>query len=287
MKKVMILISILVNFHFMYSQKVLMSWGQQNIEGITKEKYDDAQTLTSDQLLEKNLNDTTWCDVFLTLNASVNHQSKNQEYLKGLVNQITNSKTTNLRGTSKLIIWDRIISNDILFEGKGLVVENDLFVVAGRANQLLQNLTLKNFGYVNKSSTEKDLVKLKNKWIDFLSGKSVDEYKTVEYKNAKIPEINSLKAVEALIISIQDNQDKKELTKKCLKKIYKLDEMPKEKGPEIFCDPNTHSFAYLSMLFGDKKRDETKDAKWWKDFWATNHNKFVWNDEKGFYEIKN
>lgn len=40
------------------------------------------------------------------------------------------------------------------------------------------------------------------------------------------------------------------------------------------------------MLFGDKKFDETKDAKWWKNFWDTNHGKLFWNSETGIYEVR-
>src|SRR5690606_30244394 len=108
-------------------------------------------------------------------------------YLKSLTNQLTNKTETKLKGTSRLIIWDRISNGDITFEGKGLVIDNDLFTVAGRANQILQNLTSKNFGYVTISSSEKELETLKNKWKDYLGGKSVEEFKPEEYKNSKIP----------------------------------------------------------------------------------------------------
>jgi hypothetical protein len=62
--------------------------------------------------------------------------------------------------------------------------------------------------------------------------------------------------------------------------------MPKEKGSqESLCNPDTYTFSYLGMLFGGQKFDETKDAKWWQNFWETNHNKLVWNDDKGIYEV--
>ena len=114
------------------SQRLLTSWSQQNIENYTKEMYDEAQKLTTSELLTKNLNDKSWSAVFLTLNASVNNYSKDDTYLKGLANQVTNSTETKLVGTSRLIIWDRIITGDIIFEGKGLVIDNDLFKVGGR-----------------------------------------------------------------------------------------------------------------------------------------------------------
>lgn len=285
MKK-LLLIYFIFSYFLSNAQKVLVSWGQQTIEELTEEKFNDAQKLTAEQLLEKNRNDKTWCDVFLTLNSSVNNQSKNSDYLKALTEQLTNKKVTALEGTSKLIIWDRIINGDIIFEGKGLVVENDLFTVAGRANQLLQNLTKKNFGYVTINSTNEDLTTIKSNWIKFLSNQPVEEYHSTEFKNSKIPEASSLKAIEAVIVSIQNNPKKDQLTKKCLQKVYKLNEMPKEKGPALYCSPDTHSYAYLSMLFGDQNLDETKNATWWKKFWNENHAKLTWNSDKGTYEVK-
>lgn len=121
-----------------------------------------------------------------------------------------------------------------------------------------------------------------------MANKAIEEYKSVEYKNSKIPEISSLTAVEALITSLQDNSIKDLITKSCLKKVYKLDEMPKEKGSSAsYCNPDTYTFSYLGMLFGDKTFDETKNAKWWQNFWDTNHNNLVWNDETGIYVVKN
>jgi hypothetical protein len=123
--------------------------------------------------------------VFLTLNASINNYSKDSTYLKALAEQVANNTETKLEGTSRLIIWDRIISGDITFEGKGLVFDNDLFKVGGRANQILQNLTKKNFGFVTINSTSKELEEMKSKWLNFLSNKTVEEYKSVEYKNSR------------------------------------------------------------------------------------------------------
>ena len=143
MKKVISLI-LLLNISFVFSQKLLTSWSQQNIENYTKEMYDNAQKLSPSQLLEKNLTDQYWSEVFLTLNASVNNYIKDNNYQKSLADQIINTTETKLKGTSRLIIWDRISNGDITFEGKGIVFENDLFLVAGRANQILQNLTKKN-----------------------------------------------------------------------------------------------------------------------------------------------
>ena len=203
MKKNLLLIVLALCFCKSFSQKLLVSWSQQNIENYSKDMYDQAQKLTPAELLSKNLNDESWSAVFLTLNASVNNYSKDSNYLKGLAYQITNDKQTMLEGTSRLIIWDRIISGDIIFEGKGLVMDNDLYKVGGRANQILQALTKKNFGVVTIHSTEKELEEIKNKWLDLLANKTVEVYKPVEYKNAKIPEISSNIKTRRMFITLK------------------------------------------------------------------------------------
>ncbi|RAK69885.1 hypothetical protein [Hymenobacter edaphi] len=223
----------------------------------------------------------------MTLNASANNYAKDTAYLKALAERITNKKETKLQGTSRLVIWDRITSGDITFEGKGLVIDNDLFTVGGRANQLLQSLTNKNFGFVIIHSSDVELKAIREKWLGYLSGKSIVEYKPADQPNAKISEISGLPAVETLIISLQPNSVKDQLTKSCLKQLYNLDEMPRERGAQAsYCSPDTYTFAYLGMLFGDKTLVESKDAKWWNNFWATNHGKLVWNPGAGIYEVK-
>lgn len=285
MKKI-ILLFIVLCFYNTNAQKLLTSWSQQNIENYTKEMYDEAQKLNPSELLEKNLNAKSWSEVFLTLNASINNYSTNKDYLKSLTNQLVDNRITKLQGTSRLIIWDRIISGDITFEGKGLVIENDLFKVAGRANQILQNLTKKNFGYVTINSTEKNLKEIQSSWLKYLDDQPIEEFKPIEFKNSKIPEVSSLKAIEALIISLQSNPLKDEITKRCLKNVYKLDEMPTDKSSSaVYCNPDTYTYAYLAMLFGDEKKDDTKDAIWWLNYWKTNKTKLSWSDDKGIYVL--
>lgn len=287
MKYFVLFVMLLLCSSNVFGQKLLMSWSQQNIENYTIEMYNSAQKLSSKELLVKNLHDESWSEAFLTLNASLNNYTKDTVYLTELAKQITNNKETKLKGTSRLIIWNRITSGDIIFEGKGLVMDNDLFTVAGRANQILQSLTKKNFGFVTTTTTNKELTTLKSKWLNFLSKKTITEFKPSEFKNAKIAEVSTPDAVEALIASLQESPAKTEIIKKCLKNIYNLDEMPKDKtSSAVYCNPDTYTLSYLGMLFGDEKTDETKNANWWKAFWDKNQNNLLWNAEKGFYEIK-
>lgn len=163
MRKYLLIFILAGCFGNSYSQKVLVSWGQNTIENYTKDMYDAAQKLSPAELLTKNLEANSWSGVFLVLNASINNYAKEATYLKALAGQLTNRTETKLTGTSRLIIWERISSGDILFEGKGLVIENDLFRVAGRANQLLQSLAKKNFGTVTMQTSDQELAELQKK----------------------------------------------------------------------------------------------------------------------------
>jgi hypothetical protein len=59
---------------------------------------------------------------------------------------------------SRLIIWERISRGEILFEGQGVQIEDDLFQVAGRANWILRNLYAKNFGHVGSALLSRKLL---------------------------------------------------------------------------------------------------------------------------------
>lgn len=288
MNRIIIFVLGLIVVNPSFSQQLLMSWSQRNISNYTKEMYDHAQKLSPTELLEKNLNDKYWSEVFLTLNASINNYSKDTSYLKGLAQQITNNSETKLEGTSRLIIWDRITSGEILFEGKGIVFENDLFKVCGRANQILQNVTNKSFGIVSINTSEEELEDLKSKWLKLFDNEEVAEYQPEEYLNAQIPEISNLSAVQALISSLKSTPAKEEIITSCLKNLYDLDKMPEESdSPARFCDPDTYTLSYLGILFGDEKTSNSKDAEWWLEFWEQNNNSLVWNKEGGIFIVKN
>lgn len=286
MTKISVTIILFFSFSFSNAQSLLLSWSQLNIEHYTEEMYNEAQKLSANELLDKNLNIVYWSEFFLTLNASVNHHKNDVVYHQKLAHQITNETETKLKGTSRLIIWDRISSGDIVFEGKGLIIDNDIYKVSGRANQLLQNLTGKNFGFVNIHTTKTELKSLQKKWLDYLSGKEVIEWQKPEYKNAQIVELSSLKAAEALIVSLKDNPKKKLIIKQCLKNVYQLDEMPEDKNSSAnYCNPDTYTYAYLNIIFGEQTIIDENKTHWWLNFWETNKEKLLWNDELGRYEV--
>ena len=261
---------------------ILFSWGPKDLPGMTKERFEAAKNWTVEQIIEKNLSVDDWPEAYLLLLAANQHQ---QSIVPHLVNQLESNNEVKLKNTSRLIIWERIILGDIMFEGKGMQVDDDLFSVAGRANWILRYLTGKNYGLVKPNSTLEELKQLKSNWTLWKRGKKVDEYKTpYKSRDSGLNEINSIEALEAIIVSIKQTEEKTELTKNCLKRLYNLDELPTNKSsPANYCSPDTYSYMYLTTLTGIKDKH---DYEWWSNWWIDNKDKLQWKKNKGQFKIK-
>lgn len=285
-KTILIILTTFLYSSASFADGTLISWGMNDLKGMTKEKFEAAKTWSISEIIQRNLDAATWPDAFLV---AIGANQKKDSIIDKLISQLGNTNTSKLELTSRLIIWERILSGDILFEGKGLQINDDLFSVAGRANWILRNLTGKTFGYVKPNSQARDLEDLKHKWQLWREGKAVDEYiNPYETPKKGLDETHSLVAFEALIFSLKPSVEKELLIKNCLKKIYNLDEMPKEKGSSAsYCNPDTHTLAYLGALIGEKKFDESKNYEWWSTWWNENKSKLRWSVEKGIFEISN
>lgn len=261
---------------------ILLSWSPNNIKFLTQERFLAASKMSSQEIIQNNLTAKTWCDAYLLLIVSTQHKDDSL-FLKSLIQQITNHQETKLEGTSRLIIWERIISGEILFEGKGYQVDDDLFSVAGRANWILKNITKHCFGVVMNNSTPGDLEILKAKWNNWQKGIAEKEYSN-PYEKTKIATITSLHAIEALIISLKPNKEKDRLTRNCLKDLYNLDELPKDSNSVAkLCNPDVYTYGWLAVLTGIENMKSYSD---WNDWWAKNHNSLSWNKEKQIFEAK-
>lgn len=264
---------------------VLLSWSARDVPGITEQMFNAARQYTVEEIEKKNLSVQSWPDAFLLMVAA-NQRKDDKDLLKRLMSQITNKTKADLKLTSKLIIWKRTTSGEILFEGKGLQVSDDLFTVAGRANWILRNLTKKNFGHVNPDMSSPQLAELQQKWMRWLGGEQVEEYKNPYESNEKgLEEIRSLEAVEALITSLKPNAEKDKVMRECLKKVYNLDKLPDDpNSPALLCSPDRYTHGYLGLITGIKDKH---DYAWWNAWWDKNKNLLAWNREKAIFEVKN
>lgn len=148
---------------------ILISWSTRDVPGITQESFNAAQSLAAEEVPKRNLTVSSWPEAFLLM-VSANTHKGNQTLLKALALQLTNSTKADLKATNRLIIWERITSGQIQFEGKGYQVTDDLFSVSGRANWMLRNLSKKNFGYVRPTTSAEDLAKLQQVWLRIFKG---------------------------------------------------------------------------------------------------------------------
>jgi hypothetical protein len=239
--------------------------------------------LPPEEIPKKNLEVKSWGDAYLLMVAASQHKTE-KSLQESLIGQLTDQTSCELKETSRLIIWERVSSGEILFEGKGLQVSDDLFTVGGRANWLLRNLTSKNFAFVKPKSSKTELMSLKQAWEQWLAGKEVAPYKPPFEVKPGLDEIKSLEALEALIDSLKPSEAKDVLTKTALKRLYKLDELPEDpESPANLCNPDTYARQYLTTLTDIK---EKHDHKWWSDWWAANKKQLRWNSDLDRFEIK-
>lgn len=233
---------------------ILLTWSPRDITGITEQSFNEAKKAKVEDVLSKNLKITSWSDTYLVaLGANANKTDKN--LLSGLISQLTDNTKVSLKDTNKLIIWERITSGEILFEGKGFQVDDDLFTPAGRANWMLRTMTSKNFGHVKPNSSAEELKTLQEKWTRWMKGEQVEEFKNPYATSIKgLSEIRSREALEALIVSLKSS-DKDRLT---------------------------YIHTYLRTITGIADKN---DYDWWKKWWEANMNSLKWNPEQGLFEV--
>lgn len=84
-----------------------------------------------------------------------------------LVARLTTKTKVGLNGTADLIIWDRLGTGDLQFQGHGGVITEDIFTIAGRASWILNELTGENFAVVHGATTKEELVSFKQRWTEY------------------------------------------------------------------------------------------------------------------------
>ena len=263
---------------------VLMSWSPRNLDGMTQQRWEAAKKQSPKDVLKATRSVRSWPDAYLCLIGAMQHKD-DKSLLTGLVEQLTNAEELHLKDTGRLIIWERIASGDITFEGEGLQIEDDLFSTAGRANWILRSTTKKNFGYIRPSPSEDSLRSLQEKWRKWLAGEQiqeyVDPYPTVE---KGLDEIRSPAAIQALIVSLQPNKEKDRKTTDCLHNVYHLDKLPTEPGaPGRLCSPDPWAYTYLAQI---TDVSEQHDPAWWLTWWGESEKDLVWDSSVGKFRVR-
>lgn len=90
-----------------------------------------------------------------------------------LVSALTDKTHVGLTGTADLTIPSRVRSGDMAATDHGDRVDDDLFIVAGRANWLLEALTCRTFGPIDLSSDQTRLLSVQREWRRYFAGEDI------------------------------------------------------------------------------------------------------------------
>jgi hypothetical protein len=90
-----------------------------------------------------------------------------------LVSALTDKTQVGLTGTADLTIPSRVRSGDMAATDHGDRIDDDLFIVAGRANWLLEALTCRTFGPIELSSDQARLLSVQRKWRRYFAGEDI------------------------------------------------------------------------------------------------------------------
>jgi hypothetical protein len=263
---------------------VLVSWSGRDVAGATSESFDAAKAKTVAAVLEGNRSVKSWPEAYyLAIGANAHRADKT--LMAGLIEQLGDTTEQKLTHTSRLIVWERIASGDILFEGKGLQISDDVFTVAGRANWLLRTITERNFGYVTPRTSKADVRQIQARWRQWLAGEEVADFRSPYGTTVTgLEELRNPQALEALIGSLRPSERKQAATAACLRTGYNLETVPAETShPAHLCDPDTYTHNYLAKLTDIQDKHDTA---WWDRWWSENASKLEWQSETGTFRVK-
>lgn len=133
----------------------IKDWYQEEME-----KH--SPTLSS--IIEAITNDSNYAAVQL---AEIYGSYYPQEMVEQLLPLLTDTTFVGLTNSADLIIYDRLDSGDLEYYGHGGVVDDDLFIVAGRANYLLYSITGSKLGQVRMNPSVPYLERLACRWNTF------------------------------------------------------------------------------------------------------------------------
>ena len=283
-RKSLLLLVLLLWSREALADEVVGAWSPRDVPGVTQQAIAAAGRLGVAEILKRNPAVDSWPDAFLLMAGAYPHR-EDRALLEGLVAQLGDPKRTGLRETNRLIIWERIISGEIRFEGLGFQVSDDLFGVAGRANWMLRNLTKKDFGHVRPNTSAEELDGLRRRWARWLAGERVEEHRDVyapagedsRFKRG----VTGPETVEALIVSLRPRAGKQNVAGEgCAVALRALYPSGPTAPAEAACSPDAFARGYLAALTGVR---EPHDHAWWQRWWDANKGRLSWDAEKGMF----
>jgi hypothetical protein len=257
-------------------------WSPRDLEGMTKRRWEAASNRTRDEILKLNRELKTWpeaCEVVF----GAKEYAGDTAFLGHVADQLTDSTFTRLEATYRLIHWERILSGDLVFPGRGFVAYDDPYTVAGRANWLLRTVTETSFGYVRPGATADELAELKRKWKSYLAGEKPAAFeRPYAAANARDEELFDPVAIEVLVRSFAPNPAKESLIQACLAKVGAKD-LPTDPVADkaAMCNPDISARIFLREVT-DVKEDLSPEA--WNAWWKENHEHLKWNAATAKFE---
>lgn len=93
--------------------------------------------------------------------------SNYQKIIPELINRITDTSYVGLTDADDVVIWERVKTGEMKRNGIAFYVDDDLYIVAGRANWLLRRISGLDNGRVNIHPNPADLKIIKEKWMNW------------------------------------------------------------------------------------------------------------------------
>jgi len=233
-------LSALLLTYSVYADDILGEWNvQKDIKNFSPYQYENAKNWNSKQIASMLESNTTWSQLFfISYGARHRYNQGDTTMIKELIKLVQKNKVIPMTETYKLIIWERIRNGDMVFEGRGIIVDDDLFNVAGKANWILRYIYGVRFGLVQINSTQFALDELARKWTELYKGKSAGAIPEVIHNSKTLACLKDTLVLKTLIFTLQPSEKKTKYINTCLEQ-FKLKSVPKD--PLVsgyYCNPD-------------------------------------------------
>lgn len=270
----------LSSFPKVWADDILGEWSvQKDIKGFAPMQYEQAKSWTSTQIAAMVENNTTWAQLyFLCYAARYRYNQQDTTIIREMIRLVKKNKVTPMTETYKLIVWERIANKDMIFEGRGIIVDDDVFNVAGKANWILRSIYGVRFDMVTLKTNDYALEGLARQWKEFYKGKASGAKPEIVHNSKTLSSLKDTTVLKILIGSLAPSEKKKTYVNTCLEQ-YKMKAVPKNNlEPAYYCNPDNYAMEYLNKIV--ELKSPLKNADGWTRWYATNKSKLVYDEKK-------